>query len=342
VKRVLLQFLAVCSLATAAQAQNTTNFPHLGEVIRLDPALDKLLAKDAVIEVLGSGFDWSEGPVWVKEGDSGFALFSDVPRNHVLKWELGKGISEYMKPSGYTGVGGYGGEPGSNGLTLDSQGQLVLCEHGDRRVSVLTKNGGKRTIADNYQGKRLNSPNDLCFKSSGDLYFTDPPYGLPNGWDSPLRELDVAGVYRVEMGKDGHNKVTLIVDDMTRPNGIAFSPDEKTLYVAQSDPKASLWKKFPVKADGTVGKGEVLFDTTEYVGKHKGLPDGMKTDKDGNIWATGPGGVWIISPAGKPLGRIDTKEANGNCTWGDDGSTLYITADMYFVRIRTLTKGAGW
>lgn len=335
----------VCLISAGVQtvhAQNTTNFPHLGEIVRLDPKFDSLIGKDAVMEVLGSGFEWSEGPVWVKDGDSGFVLFSDIPRNSVMKWEYGKGVSLFLKPSGYTGQVEYGGEPGCNGLMLDPLGQLVSCEHGDRRVSVLTKNGGKRTLVDNYMGKRLNSPNDGCFKSNGDLYFTDPPYGLPGNFDDPRRELGYCGVYRLQMGKDGVNKVTLLTEEMTRPNGIAFSPDEKFLYVAQSDPAAAIWKKFPVKEDGTLGKGEVLFDATEYVGKHKGLPDGLKVDKAGNLWATGPGGVWVLDPSGKPLGRLDTKEATANCAWGDDGSTLYITADMYLCRIQTKTKGAGW
>lgn len=340
--RCVLGIVFAVSFPAITHAQNTTNFPHLGEIVRLDPKFDALVGKDAVMEVLGSGFEWSEGPVWVKEGDSGYVLFSDIPRNSVMKWEYGKGISLFLKPSGYTGQVEYGGEPGCNGLMLDPLGQLVSCEHGDRRVSVLTKNGGKRTLVDNYKGKRLNSPNDGCFKSNGDLYFTDPPYGLPGNFDDPRRELDSCGVYRLQIGKDGVNKVTLLTEEMTRPNGIAFSPDEKFLYVAQSDPAAAIWKKFPVKEDGTLGKGEVLFDVTEYVGKHKGLPDGLKVDKAGNLWATGPGGVWVLDPNGKPLGRLDTKEATANCAWGDDGSTLYITADMYFCRIATKTKGAGW
>ncbi|MBX3448863.1 MAG: SMP-30/gluconolactonase/LRE family protein [Planctomycetaceae bacterium] len=335
---VLVLFSCVAPLA----AQNTTNFPHLGEIVRLDPAFDKLIGPDAVIEVLGSGFEWSEGPVWVPEGQSGYLLFSDIPRNSVMRWDYGKGVSLFLKPSGYTGAVEYGNEPGCNGLMLDPQGQLVSCEHGDRRVSILTKNGGKRTLVDNYQGKRLNSPNDGCFKSNGDLYFTDPPYGLPGNFDDPRRELDFCGVYRLQIGKDGVNKTTLLTDGLTRPNGIAFSPDEKFLYVAQSDPKAAIWKKFPVKEDGTLGEGKVFFDATEYVGKHKGLPDGLKVDKAGNVWATGPGGVWVFSPEGKPLGRLDTKEATANCAWGDDGTTLYITADMYLCRVKTLTRGAGW
>ena len=232
----------------------------------------------------------------------------------------------------------YGGEPGCNGLILDPKGRLVSCEHGDRRVSVVTKNGGKRTLVDNYEGKRLNSPNDGCYKSNGDLYFTDPPYGLPKRYEDPRRELDYCGVYR--LSKDG--KLNLLTKEMTRPNGIAFSPDEKTLYVAQSDPKAAIWKSFPVKEDGTLGEGKLFHDATKNVGKLPGLPDGLKADKDGNLFATGPGGVYIFRPDGKLIGRLSTGERTSNCAWGNDGSVLYITADTYLCRIQTATKGAGW
>ncbi len=308
----------------------------LGKIIRNDPAFDKLIPKDGKMEILAQGFTWTEGPVWVKDG--GHLLFSDIPRNSVFKWKEGEGISLFLNPSGYTGADYYGLEPGCNGLLLDSKGQLVSCEHGDRRVSVLTKGGGKRTLADSYMGKRLNSPNDGCYKSNGDLYFTDPPYGLPNRWEDPLRELDFCGVYR--LSKDG--KLTLLTEEMTRPNGIAFSHDEKTLYVAQSDPEAAIWKAFPVKDDGTLGESKLFYDATDAVNKLPGLPDGLKVDKDGNLFATGPGGVYVFSPAGKLLGRLDTGERTANVGWGGDGSVLYICADSYLCRIQTTTKGAGW
>jgi len=298
--------------------------------------LDELIAPDARLEVLATGFEWSEGPVWSRAG--GFLLFSDIPRNSIMRWSATQGISLYMKPSGYTGVADYGREPGSNGLLFDSQGRLVLMEHGDRRVSRLEAGGGKRTLVDNFEGKRLNSPNDAVFRSNGDLYFTDPPYGLPKQAEDPARELDFCGVYRLSNG----GVLTLLTKEMTRPNGIGFSPDERTLYVAQSDPRAAVWKAFPVKDDGTLGPGRIFHDATPLVGKFPGLPDGLKVDRNGNLWATGPGGVWIFSPDGKPLGRIDTGEATANCAFGDDGSTLYITADMYLCRIRTKTRGLGW
>ena len=311
-------------------------YPTLGKLESKDPRFDKLIAKNTPIEMLASGFEWAEGPVWVKDG--GYLLFSDIPRNSVMKWKEGdgEGISLFLKPSGYTGVADYGAEPGCNGLTLDGEGRLVSCEHGDRRVSVLTKGGGKRTLVDNYQGKRLNSPNDCCFKSNGDLYFTDPPYGLPKRNDDPMKELDFCGVYR--LSKDG--KLTLQTKEMTFPNGLAFSPDEKTLYVAQSDPKAAIWMAFDVNSDGTLGKGRKFYDSTPLVEKGlKGLPDGLKVDKAGNVFATGPGGVLVFSPQGELLGTIATGEATANCGWGEDGTVLYITADMYLCRLKTNTRG---
>lgn len=334
-------------------AQDTTNFPELGKIIRKDERLDKLIPPDAKIEVLGSGFEWAEGPVWVPSkttNGGGYLLFSDIPRNSVMKWVEGEGVSLWMKPSGYTGVADYSPEPGSNGLLLDPQGRVVFCEHGDRRVSVLTENGGKVTLADSYKGKRLNSPNDGVFHSSGELYFTDPPYGLPERMDDPRKELAFQGVYRLTPAPIAHAEegvshteyhLTLLTKEMTRPNGIGLSPDEKTLYVAQSDPEAALWKAFPLEEDGTLGKSRVFYDVTERVGKLPGLPDGMTVDEHGNLFATGPGGVYVFSPEGDLLGRLSTGERTANCTFGSDGSVLYITADMYLCRVKTNTKGVG-
>ena len=334
--RILPLFLLGAALvAPYTFAQNTKNFPVLGRIVREDPRLDQLIPPDAKIEVLAGGFEWAEGPVWYPP--AGGLLFSDIPNNAVILWKEGIGTSVYMKPSGYTGVAKYSAEPGSNGITVDNQGRLVFAEHGDRRISVLEKEGGKRTLVDNYMGKRLNSPNDVIFDSQGNMYFTDPPYGLPKQANDPARELDFFGVFR--MSKEG--KVSLVTQEMTRPNGIALSPDEKTLYVAQSDPKAAIWRAFPVNNDGTVGTSRVFADATSMVGKLRGSPDGLKVDVQGNLFATGPGGIHVYSPDGKLLGRIETGEATANVAWGDDGSTLYITADMYLCRVKTKTKGAG-
>ncbi len=318
-----------------AQVIATPERPSMGEVVRADKRMDQVIAPGAKIEVLASGFEWAEGPVWVR--DAGYLLFSDIPRNSIMKWSDAGGVSLFLKPSGFTGTVDYGREPGSNGMTLDSEGRLVACEHGDRRISRLYTDGGKRTLVDNYQGKRLNSPNDLVFKSNGDLYFTDPPYGLPKNFDDPRRELEFCGVYR--LAKDG--TLTLLTQELTRPNGIAFSPDEKTLYVANSDPDRAVWMKYPVKADGTLGAGSVLLDVTaEYKRGMPGLPDGMKVDAEGRLFAGGPGGIYVITPEGTVLGRIDTKQRTANCAWGDDGTTLYMAADHYLCRIKTKTRAA--
>lgn len=324
---------SVLSLASAEEKMAT-----LGKIERLDPAFDKLVPKNAQIEMLAEKkFMWAEGPVWV--ADQKAVLFSDIPRNMIWKWSNGK-LEEFLKPSGYTGKAKFEGyEPGCNGLALDKKGNLILCQHGDRRVAQLEKDGSFKTLADKYDGKRFNSPNDLTIKSNGDIYFTDPPYGLPKQMDDPAKELDFQGVYRL----DTHGKVTLLTKEMTRPNGIALSPDEKHLYVANSDPKMAIWKVFPVKEDGTLGEGKVFFDSTKWVGaQHPGLPDGMKVDTQGNVWATGPGGVLVFSPEGKHLGTLATGVPTANCGWGDDGSTLYITADKNLVRVKTSVKGPGF
>lgn len=333
-------FLLLACVAARLEAAETAGdvvLPTLGEIVRIDPRLDELIPKDAKIEVLASGFEWAEGPVWIPEQE-GFLLFSDIPRNSVMKWSPRDGLSLFLKPAGFTGVGGYSNEPGSNGLARTKEGRLLFCEHGDRRLSAMDKGGGKRTLADAYQGKRLNSPNDLAIKSNGDIYFTDPPYGLPKQADDPARELDFCGVYRVS--KNG--ALSLLTSDLSRPNGIAFSPDEKLLYVANSDPQKAVWVTFNVSDDGGLDEGKILMDVTDMVGKHKGLPDGLKVDRAGNIFATGPGGVFVIGKDGTLLGRLDTKQATANCGFGDDGSTLYICADMHLCRVKTKTKGAGW
>lgn len=323
-------------LLTLAMACSDLN--KTGQIIRLDPALDRLLDPQTPVEVLADSFKWAEGPVWIKNG--GYLLFSDVPRNTIFRWKQGEGLSVFLKPSGYTGPGEYSREPGSNGLTLSRDGQLIACEHGDRRVSILPlTNGEKRTLADRYEGKRFNSPNDVVQKSNGDIYFTDPPYGLPQQENDPTRETPVFGVYRI----DTAGATTLLAGHLSRPNGLAFSPDEKTLYVAQSDPGRPVIFAFPVLADGKLGPERVFFDATPLMNEGlPGLPDGLKVDINGNLFATGPGGVLVISPEGKLLGRVDTTQATANCAWGDDGSVLYITANNRLCRVRTKTRGAGF
>lgn len=311
-------------------------FPTFGSIERLFPSLDKLIPPGAQIEKLAEGFDWSEGPVWVKNGN--YLLFSDVPRNVVFRWKEGMKTTEFIYPSGYTGSKPRGGEPGSNGLTLDAQGRLVLCQHGDRQVARY-ENGKFKPLAQYYNLRRFNSPNDLVYSKSGHLYFTDPPYGLEKNMDDPRKELLFQGVYR--LAPDG--KVELLTRELTRPNGIALSPDEKKLYVCVSDPQLpNIWE-FDLDAKGLIsGEGRILFNTAHLMPKGKGLPDGLKVDIYGNLFATGPGGVLVITPEGKHLGTINTGEATANCGWGEDGSVLYITADMYLCRVKTSTIGLGF
>jgi gluconolactonase len=333
-KLLLVPLFAAILLPFAGAGDAPKTF---GNVDRRDPAFNALIPADAKIEKLAEGFKWSEGPVWIK--DKKHLLFSDIPNNAIHQWSPGQGLTrDAIKPAGYTGEKARGGEPGSNGLTLDSEGRLVICEHGDRRITRIEKDGKKTVLVDKFEGKRLNSPNDCIYDSKGNLYFTDPPYGLEKNYEDPARELDWCGVYR--LAKDG--TVTLLTKEMTRPNGIGFSLDEKTLYVANSDPKLANWKKFPVKTDGSLGKGEVFYDVTPWVSLKKGLPDGLKVDVKGNIFATGPGGVLVFTPAGKLLGVIDTGVPTANVAFGDDGSTLYITANDSLAKIRTTTKGRGW
>jgi gluconolactonase len=308
-------------------------YPTMGSIERLDPALDALIPPGAVIEKLASGFAWAEGPVWVRNGD--YLLFSDIPRNVVFKWQEGVGTREFLLPSGYTGKEPRGGEMGSNGLTLDALGRLVLCQHGDRQIARLEKDNKFTVLAQFYHYHRFNSPNDLVYKSNGDLYFTDPSYGLVKQNADPARELTFNGVYRLR--KTG--ELDLLLDDLTFPNGIAFSPDERTLYIAVSDPKHAVWMAYDVLPDGTVGHGRVFLDVTSLTAGRKGLPDGMKVDKAGNLFAAGPGGVLVISHAGKHLGTIATDEPTANCAWGNKGSVLYITANDKLCRVKTRTLG---
>lgn len=336
--RALILLALACVMIGCSSSGDGKDRPALrtvGSVERLDGRLDKLVPKDAAIEVLDEGFDWSEGPVWFADGKH--LLFSDVPRNVIYKWSEGRKSQEFIKPSGYTGATPRGGEPGSNGLTRDARGRLVACEHGDRRVTRLEPDGTKTVLADRFEGKRFNSPNDCILDRAGNLYFTDPPYGLVRNVDDPAKELPFQGVFRVS--PDG--AVRLLTKEMTRPNGIALSPDEKTLYVANSDPDRPVIMAFPLSASGELGAGRVLFDASALLkAGRKGLPDGLKVDRAGNLFATGPGGVLVIAPDGTHLGTLLTGQATSNCAWGDaDGRTLYITADLLVCRVRLKTRG---
>jgi gluconolactonase len=306
-------------------------------IVRLDPRFDKLVPKEAKLEKIADGYTWVEGPVWDRKG--GYLLFSDIPANSILKWKEGEGASVFMKPSGYSGAKPFKGrEPGSNGLIFDLNGKLVVCEHGDRRLTRVEDDGKKSVLADRYEGKRLNSPNDVIVKSNGDFYFTDPAYGLPKSFNDSTRELDFCGLFRVST--DG--KVTLLTKEINAPNGIAFSPDEKKLYVTDSHDKRPAWLVYDLKEDGMIENGRLFHDAKEFKKKFPGSPDGMKVDKDGNVYGSGPGGIFVFAPDGTHLGTIETGVATSNCNWGDDGSTLYITASSTVYRIKLDTKGAGY
>jgi len=325
-------------LAPAASEEKVKR-PTIGSIERKDADFDRLVPKDAVLEKLADGFAWTEGPVWIKDG--GYLLFSDIPNNRIVRWQEGKEPTDFLKP--VCDVGGRTDlkEPGSNGLNVDKLGMLVVCEHGGRRVSKLDLATKKRvTLAEKYNGTRLNSPNDTTIAKNGDIYFTDPPYGLmvKDKEGFPGQDLDFQGVYRISKGK-----LTLLTKEMSKPNGIALSPDEKSLYVGNSDPDKPIWMKYPLRDDGTLGEGKVFFDATEFVkAKRPGLPDGMKVDRDGNLFATGPGGVLVLNPDGKHLGTIMTGVNTGNCCFGEDGSVLYVMCDKAIGRIKTSTRGLGF
>ena len=311
--------------------------PHssaFGRVERLDPRFDALVPADAKLEVLVDGFSWLEGPVWHSEGRCLF--FSDIPANAIYRWDEDEGVRLFLKPSGYTGRDPFPGkEPGSNGLTFDSQGRLVLCAHGDRRIIRLDPNGVSTTLVAKYQGKRLNSPNDLVFHSNGDLYFTDPPFGLPDTFNDPGRELGFNGVYCLRQS----GELKLLLSERAAPNGLAFSPDEKTLYLSDDDPACMGWWAYSVQADGSLAAGRMLAAATHWARERAGAPDGLKVDVHGNLFATGPEGVYVFTPEGIHLGSIFSGVPTGNLAWGDDGSSLYIAAQSRLLRMRVSTTG---
>ncbi|MFO1153829.1 MAG: SMP-30/gluconolactonase/LRE family protein [Rhodospirillales bacterium] len=304
---------------------------------RRDPRLDRLVAADARPETVADGFRWAEGPVWDRGRNC--LYFSDVKANRVYRWTATAGAEEFLVPSGWQGPEPFAGpEPGANGLTIDAEGRLVLCEHGDRRIRRREPDGTMTVLVDRYQGRRLNSPNDLVFRSDGWLYFTDPCYGLPETTADPGRELPFAGVFRVSPA----GEVELLIDELGAPNGIAFSPDERTLYLSNSDHACPAWLAYDLDADGRLGEGRLLRDAREYRRQRPGSPDGLKLDRDGYLFATGPGGVYVFAPDGAHLGTILTHSRTGNVAWGEDGSTLFICADSRLLRMRVLTRGAGW
>lgn len=315
----------------------------VGEIVRLDSAVNAILPAKAHIEKLADDFGFLEGPVWVHQVQPGYLLFSDIPANVIDKWSPDGKVSVFLKKRGFTGANPAGvGYPinngrrivillGSNAITLDKEDRVVYCQHGNRAIVRLEKDGHRTILASRYEGKRLNSPNDLVYKSDGALYFTDPPYGLAKLDQDPKKELPFNGVYRLANGK-----LQLLYKDFKAPNGIAFSPGEKYLYVDDSASK-TYWR-FDVQPDGSIANDKLFFDMSKS--KEAGVPDGMKVDQEGNIYGVGPGGIWILSPQGKHLGTIKPPEDPANLAWGDsDGKTLYITARTGLYRIRLNIPG---
>ena len=335
--RFLIPVLFFCACGSngpdPATYAEESDYPTVGSIEKFDDRLDALVDTNAPIEQLADGFTWSEGPVWW----DGAVYFSDVPQNRIHRWSEADGISVWLEPSGYTGPDTYSNEPGSNGLLLDQDGNLLLCQHGDRRLARFT--GDRRqpmpefeTVAGNWRGRQFNSPNDVIQAAGGDLYFTDPPYGLPDQAADTTREISFQGVFRAHAND---TLVTVMDSTLTRPNGIVLSPDGKTAYVANSDPKAALWRAYDVEEDGTFGNPRLFFDATNLVGKdgEQGLPDGMVVHSSGNLFATGPGGVWIFASDGTALGKIRTGRATANCTLDSGERALYITADDLLLRV---------
>ena len=316
----------------AVEELTPVSYPTTGSIERLDPRLDAIVPQDAVIEVLSEGHEWVEGPVWVPELQS--ILYSDIPNNAVYRWSEGEEASLWLQPAGFTGAIPREGESGSNGLALDAEGKLVLAQHGDRRLARMEAPWDApaprfETLVGEYEGKRFNSPNDVAPRANGDLYFTDPPYGLQGGNEE--KELDFQGVYRLAAS----GSLTLLTDELSRPNGIAFSPDQSILYVANSDgANQPVVMAYDVESDGGISNGRVFLEA---------WGDGMAVDQEGNVYVTGPrGGVLIINADGEHLGTLLAPPRTSNATFGEDGSTLFVTANTRLVRIRLNVKGVGF
>ena len=330
-------FVAAVGLITVACSTAPAPAPApekpaaVGSIVRLDAAFDELVPKDGQLEKLADGFTFTEGPLW---RPSGVLWFSDVVGNVVRQWSPDGKVAEILNPGGYDGKGNLpaGGYNGPNGMTADKDGAVLLCQHGYRRIVRISKGMKITTVVDKYEGRRLNSPNDVVYRSDGSLYFTDPPYGLPKGDDDPAKELKFNAVFRMAKGK-----LQPVIKDLSRPNGIAISPDQKTLYIGNSDEKNRIWMAYDIADNGTVTNGHLFADVTPE--KDAGVPDGMKVDSKGDIWASGPGGIWVFSPTGKHLGTIKMPEIPANCNWGDDWKSLYITARTGLYRIKLAVAG---
>ena len=325
----------------------TAAAPTRADLVKLGPEAEVIFPNPPMLEKLVSGFTWTEGPVWMH---SGYLLFAEIPSNTIRKWVPGEDKATiFLEPSGYNLPEPFGGkEPGSNGMTLDKSGRLTIAGHGRRnvwRLETEDPHGPSTVLADHYQGKKLNSPNDVVYKSDGSLYFTDPPYGLPTQSDEdPKKELKFNGVYRIphaaaRKAGSAPQEPELLIKDLPRPNGLAFSPDEKYLYVANSgNGPQRFWMRYAVKPDGSVGTGTMFYDVSSDPAA--GSPDGIKVDRSGNIYGAGPGGMWVFTPAGKHIATLRFPARVANLNWGGrDGKTLYITASDSVYRIELKIAG---
>ncbi|WP_205728967.1 SMP-30/gluconolactonase/LRE family protein [Flagellimonas onchidii] len=325
-------FLSLIVMGCAKNQKNIYKKDAFVEI--LDNEALEIIDADSKVEILGEGYAWTEGPLWVERRN--FLLFSDIPNNKVHKIDSQGNNSVFLTPSGYTGNKPRGGEMGSNALLLDKDGHLVLMQHGDRRVAKMNAefNNPKpdfKILVDEYESKKFNSPNDGVFDTLGNLYFTDPPYGLEKREKDTTKEIMFQGIYFV--GKEG--KAILLDSTVTKPNGIGLSPDEKKLYVAVSDPKHAVWYQYDILAPGKITNKQIFYDATHLVGKkgEQGLPDGMKVKSNGYIFATGPGGVWIFNQVVKPIAKIRTGEATSNCAFTSNEKRLFITADDFVLAV---------
>ena len=330
--KLLYLFILLACLSSCSKPEEKS----IGTFERIDPAFDNIVSKDATIDIIAEGYEWSEGPVWV--GSQNMLLFSDVPKNTIYKWTEKDGAQVYLTPSGLTGTATGNREPGSNGLMLDDEDNLILCQHGDRRLAMMNSSVDQpkadfTTIADTFNGKRFNSPNDVAFYNYN-FYFTDPPYGLAKQMEDPEKEIPFQGVYVAPAEGD----VKVIVDSLTRPNGLAFLKNKKTLIVANSDSGKAKWYAFDLTETDSVTNARIFYDATENAKTEKGLPDGLKVDSNNNIFATGPGGVWVFNADGKVLGKIKFNDFPvSNCALSSDEKTLFLTADSYILKV-TLRK----
>ena len=338
IRIVAVKLFSIVLLLSACRSKTKTNTEHFEKETKrrieiIDPEATAILDTSQQIEIIADSCNWTEGPLYIRDGD--YFIFSDIPDNKIYKWKEGQGKSLYLTPSGYTGIYKREKHAGSNGLLLDPQGKLILLQQGDRRIARMNSSLDNpkpefTLLADKYHGKLLNSPNDAVYNNNGDLYFTDPPYGLDKGIDDTSRQLDFQGVYRLE--KNG--QVDLLTKELKYPNGITLSPDGKYLYVANSDPDNMIWMQYELNEDGLVKSQRIFYEVHSFEKKELGAPDGMKMNRRGYLFATGPEGLWIFNPGGKLVARMYTGQLTSNCALSSDEKTLYMTCDDYIMRLK--------